>query len=155
MTHVVRRAFADASRVHGLTPVQADLLCVLTAGPTQMTELSHILDIEKSSLTGLVDRAERRGLVRRARHPEDRRCYHVELTADGARVALASHDDVTRRLEALARDLPASDRRRLAGNMAHLLAAHEAGRLQRDHPAPSVKPPAARRCAGRRRSGEA
>src|ERR1035441_4788581 len=47
LTHVVRRAFADASRAHGLTPVQAELLCVLTTGRTTMTELSHLLDIEK------------------------------------------------------------------------------------------------------------
>ena len=128
MTHVVRRVFADASREHGLTPVQAELLCVLASGRTQMSELGHILDIEKSSLSGLVDRAERRGLVRRAQHSEDRRCYQVELTPSGARIALACHEEVTRRLEALTSDLPAPDRRRLASGMAQLLAAHEAER---------------------------
>ena len=133
MTHVVRRAFADASREHGLTPVQAELLCVLAPGRTQMSQLSHILDIEKSSLSGLVDRAERRGLVERTRHPGDRRCYHVELTTSGARIALACHEEVTRRLEALARHLPAPDRSRLASSMAQLLAAHQAERPPRNH----------------------
>src|ERR1019366_6464865 len=112
LTHVVRRAFADASRAHDLTPVQAELLCVLTTGRTTMTELSHLLDIEKSSLSGLVDRAERRGLVRRAQLPGDRR-------------------------EALARGLPATSRKHLAAGMAHLIAAHEAERLQRDARTPS------------------
>ena len=130
MTHVVRRAFIDASREHGLTPVQSELLCVLISGRTRMSELGHILDIEKSSLSGLVDRAERRGLVKRAQHPEDRRCYQVELTPGGARIALACHEDVTRRLEAMAHELPAPDRRCLASGMAQLLATHEAERLR-------------------------
>lgn len=133
MTHVVRRAFADVSREHGLTPVQAELLCVLTTGRVPMSELSRILDIEKSSLTGLVDRAERRGLVRRVQQPQDRRCYHVELTGAGASVAHACHTEVSSRLEALARGLPAAERRCLAGGMAHLLAAHEAARLPHEN----------------------
>jgi DNA-binding MarR family transcriptional regulator len=137
LTHAVRRAFADASRAHDLTPVQAELLCVLTTGRTTMTELSHLLDIEKSSLSGLVDRAERRGLVRRAQLPGDRRRYYVELTHDGGRVALACHHEVTRRLEALARGLPATSRNHLVAGMAHLIAAHEAERLQREARTPS------------------
>jgi DNA-binding MarR family transcriptional regulator len=121
LTHVVRRAFADASRRHDLTPTQAELLCVLTAGPMRMIALGRAMDIEKSSLSGLVDRVEVRGLVTRVPTPEDRRGYHIELTRVGARTALACHAEVTRHLEALADDLPATERARLRATLNHLL----------------------------------
>ena len=46
-----------------------------------MQQLARILELEKSSVSGLVDRAERRGLVRRVSAPDDRRAVRVELTS--------------------------------------------------------------------------
>ncbi|WP_206074497.1 MarR family winged helix-turn-helix transcriptional regulator [Antribacter gilvus] len=82
---VVARVASDCD----LTPVQARMLCILERGPWRMAELAHALGAEKAALTGLVDRAERRGLVRRAAVPGDRRALHVVLTEDGARSAAA------------------------------------------------------------------
>ncbi|QIS12756.1 MarR family transcriptional regulator [Nocardia arthritidis] len=45
-----------------------------------------MLELEKSSVTGLVDRAERRGLVRRIAVPGNRRAVHVTVTTDGRAV---------------------------------------------------------------------
>src|SRR5258708_22677428 len=42
-----------------------------------MTELSRILSIERSSLTSMVDRLERRDLVARTANPTDRRGVRV------------------------------------------------------------------------------
>lgn len=49
-----------------------------------MTELSTILDIDNSTLTGLADRLERAGLIRRDANPEDRRSSRLYLTPAGA-----------------------------------------------------------------------
>src|SRR6478752_4866317 len=59
---VVQRSFGDVSRRHGLTPQHAQLLGVLARGPVGMAELGEALNLEKSSLTGLIDRAEARAL---------------------------------------------------------------------------------------------
>jgi DNA-binding MarR family transcriptional regulator len=50
-----------------------------------MQELARFLDLDKSSVTGLVDRAEKRGLVQRAPSTDDRRAIRVKLTPVGRR----------------------------------------------------------------------
>ena len=51
-----------------------------------MQGLSKLLNLDKSSITGLVDRAEHRGLVRRIPAIDDRRTIRVSLTPSGRRV---------------------------------------------------------------------
>jgi DNA-binding MarR family transcriptional regulator len=121
LSQLVAHVFADVSRSRDLTPQQAQLLCTLLEGPIGMTELGRLLHLEKSSLTGLVDRVERRGLVVRTRDPNDRRASQVALTGQGARLAADSHEDVTERLEALADELAPADRKRLASAIATML----------------------------------
>ena len=49
-------------------------------------ELGRLLLTHRSNVTGLVDRLERRGLVRRRDAASDRRAYRVGLTADGRKL---------------------------------------------------------------------
>lgn len=84
---LVQAVYTEASREYGLPVQQAQLICVLMAQPRGMGELSTMLGLEKSSLTGLVDRAERRGLVCREPDPLDRRAVRVALSPEGARVS--------------------------------------------------------------------
>ena len=76
-----------------------------------MRELACSLSITTSAVTGLVDRMERAGLVRRARHPTDRRAIRIEATAKG----LATIRDVLRQkerlLHAVMTRLPAAQQR--------------------------------------------
>lgn len=51
--------------------------------PTSQRELAQQLLTDKSAVTGLVDRMERKDLIRRKASPDDRRVYHLELTAKG------------------------------------------------------------------------
>ena len=75
---------ARTGREHGLTSPQGQLLCVLMAGPRGMGELTAMLSPAQSSLTGLVDRTERNGLVRREPDPRDTRAVRVALTPRGS-----------------------------------------------------------------------
>jgi DNA-binding MarR family transcriptional regulator len=122
LSHLVQYVFADVSRQHNLTPQQTQLLCMLTRGPVGMTELSRLLHLEKSSLTGLVDRVERRGLVARMPDARDRRACQIALTSQGARLAVEAHDDVTARLETLAGELRAGEKDRLTSAIGQILA---------------------------------
>ena len=58
---------------HDLSIVQTRLLGVLRDRTPTMNELARFLGLDKSSVTGLVDRAERRGLVARVPSATDRR----------------------------------------------------------------------------------
>ncbi|NUT35497.1 MAG: MarR family transcriptional regulator [Hamadaea sp.] len=103
----VHAAFTELSRAHGLAPQQAVLACLLDEGPVGMCGLGEALKVEKSSLSGLVDRAEKRGLVRRLPDPEDRRAVLVALTDEGRATAGAFKEEIVRVLVKQADELPA------------------------------------------------
>ncbi|MDK1345995.1 MarR family transcriptional regulator [Streptomyces sp. 378] len=111
---LVDGVYAETSRAHGLTPQQGQLLCVLMAQPYGMSELGETLGLAKSSLTGLVDRTARRGLVRREADPRDGRAVRVGLTDEGAALARTFYAETCRRMEALPSGLSAAERGRLA-----------------------------------------
>jgi len=72
----------------GLSPSQFNILNVLTDQPEGLsqTELSRLLIMHRSNVTGLVDRLEERGLVQRREDTEDRRAYRVVLSAEGRKL---------------------------------------------------------------------
>lgn len=79
----------NASRVFfsrwDLSPSQFNVLNVLYGqidGLSQ-SELSRLLIMHRSNATGLVDRLERRRLVKRTEDAQDRRAYRVILTPEG------------------------------------------------------------------------
>ena len=84
-SYLLPRVDADL-RQQDLTAAQFNALLVLRtagAGGLLMGEIGRRLVVTKSNVTGLVDRLERQGLVRRAERP-DRRATVVRLTRGGA-----------------------------------------------------------------------
>jgi DNA-binding MarR family transcriptional regulator len=81
-----REAVADA----GLTPQQHQVLLGIKAlglqHPVVIRALADWLQLKHHSVIGLVDRLERRGLVRRERDLDDRRRVELRLTRPGATV---------------------------------------------------------------------
>lgn len=67
-----------------ITPSQAGILFLLKQenGRT-MTELSQLLGADNSSMTGLVDRLEKSGFVKRQASPGDRRVLRIHITPEG------------------------------------------------------------------------
>lgn len=117
---VLTSTTARVADEHELTPMQGRLLCGLAGQPRRMADLARALGIEKAALTGLVDRAERRGLVERGAVPGDRRAIQVTLTDDGRQAMRAFENGVASALDELLAPLPAADRsalRRLASSI--------------------------------------
>jgi DNA-binding MarR family transcriptional regulator len=98
LSHLVQDAFTRVAALHGLTPAQGRLLCVLAQAPRGMAELARAFGVERAALTGLIDRAERRGLVERRGVPGDRRAVRVSLTPDGSSTSERFHAAVTAEL---------------------------------------------------------
>jgi DNA-binding MarR family transcriptional regulator len=111
---LVNAVYAESGREYGVTPQQGQLLCVLMARPYGMSELGAMLRLAKSSLTGLVDRTERNGLVRREVDPRDTRAVRVALTAQGSKLAREFYDETCRRIEELPASLGPAERDALA-----------------------------------------
>jgi MarR family transcriptional regulator, organic hydroperoxide resistance regulator len=94
-----------------LTPPQVHALQVLvdamrdTGSGLSLSELSRRMGLAHSTVSGIVTRLERRGLLRRSARPDDRRFVRIELT-----------EPVKAWVE---RDLPASRLRPLAAALAN------------------------------------
>jgi DNA-binding MarR family transcriptional regulator len=80
----LRNHLEQATRRVGLTVQQAELLMQID-GPRRMSELAKVQLCDPSSITSLVARLERDGLVRRKVDPDDGRVRLVVLTAAGRR----------------------------------------------------------------------
>lgn len=72
-------------RPHGLTGAQYNVLNILAGNGEGMSqrELGDLLVVDRSNVTGLLDRLEKAGWVRREDDPKDRRVYRVSLTPAG------------------------------------------------------------------------
>lgn len=70
-----------------LSPIQCHVLHLIEPGrPVPMGRLAETLSCDASNVTGLVDRLESRGLVRRLSSTQDRRVKVLQLTPTGARL---------------------------------------------------------------------
>ncbi len=118
---LVNAVYAESGREHGLTPQQGQLLCVLMPRPCGMGELGAMLGLAKSSLTGLVDRTERNGFVRREPDPRDTRAVRVALTPQGSRLAAEFYAETCRRVEKLLAGVDAAERDTLAGLLGRIV----------------------------------
>jgi DNA-binding MarR family transcriptional regulator len=88
-----QRFFAMAQEFE-LAPQQMIALRMLGAGPRKMSELAQALFCDNSNVTGIVDRLEERGLVRREAAEGDRRVKMLVLTKDGERMRV----EITKRM---------------------------------------------------------
>jgi DNA-binding MarR family transcriptional regulator len=118
---LVNAVYAGSAREQGLTPQQGQLLCVLMAKAYGMSELGAALGLAKSSLTGLVDRTERNGLVRREPDPQDTRAVRVALTPQGSRLAEEFYAETCRRVDELCAGLSPAQRDTLAGLLGRIV----------------------------------
>jgi DNA-binding MarR family transcriptional regulator len=90
--------FTELAAQHSLSAVQAKVLLTLPGeGAATMRVLADELQYDASNLTGVVDRLEAMGAVRRQPHPQDRRVKRVELTAEGKRLREAFWERLTNR----------------------------------------------------------
>src|SRR5580765_3165460 len=82
-----RRHLPSYGTLVDLSPVQCHVLHLIEPErPLPMSRLAETLSSDASNVTGLVDRLESRGLVRRRPSVEDRRVKVLQLTPAGARL---------------------------------------------------------------------
>ena len=82
MLDVLTRCAAE----HELSLSQLRLLGILRDRQPTMAQLAVHLRLDRSSITGLIDRAEKRGLVARRASVDDGRVTIIEPTAAGRRI---------------------------------------------------------------------
>ncbi len=105
-----------------LSPAQCHVLHLIEPDqPVPMGQIAESLACDASNVTGLVDRLESRGLVRRQPSSGDRRIKVLELTQAGARLRSVVMERMTEPPEILGR-LSAEEQRELVRILKRLLA---------------------------------
>jgi DNA-binding MarR family transcriptional regulator len=114
LSFLVQGALADIAGQYDLSIIQVRLLGILRDRKPTMNALGRYLGLDKSSVSGLVDRAQRRGLVDRAVSATDRRVFQVSITGTGRQLVEQVAAGFTARIEMLVAGLPETDRKLLS-----------------------------------------
>jgi DNA-binding MarR family transcriptional regulator len=124
LSFVIQATLARLASERELSLVQVRLLGILRDREPGIVELADVLSLDKSSVSGLVDRAQRRGLVERASAKStDGRAIRVLLTERGQAMASEFADRVSEEIAELVKDLSPAQRRRFAAQAARIASA--------------------------------
>jgi DNA-binding MarR family transcriptional regulator len=112
----------QAAAAHDLSLTQLRALAILRDRNPKMAELAMYLGLDRSSVSGLIDRAARRGLVRREISSDDGRAVRVSLTPEGHRLAREMTDEIGSLIIPMTSGLTTAEQKRLRG-LLHRLSA--------------------------------
>ncbi|MFI6517915.1 MarR family winged helix-turn-helix transcriptional regulator [Spirillospora sp. NPDC050679] len=100
---------------HDLSLTQLRVLGILRDRRARVTDLAAYLGLDKSTMSGLIDRAQRRGLLARGKNPQDGRVVEVYMTPAGLELAARVEDDIRRALAPATGRLAPEQHDRLVG----------------------------------------
>jgi|SRR5450631_3492492 DNA-binding MarR family transcriptional regulator len=112
---------SQAAAAHDLSLTQLRALAILRDREPKMAELAAYLGLDRSSVSGLIDRAVRRGLVRRTTSSDDGRAVRVILTPDGQRLARQMTGEIGGLIAPMTGKLSPADQKRLSVLLNRLL----------------------------------
>ena len=80
----------ELNKVYNISSAQLNcLLALYESGPLSPSQIAKLILVNSSTVTGIIDRLESKGLVKRLRISKDRRVITIELTKNGQ--VLAEH----------------------------------------------------------------
>lgn len=106
-------ALSKLAADNDLSLTQLRALGILRDRRLRMTALADFLGLDKSTMTGLVARAERRGLLERARNPDDGRAVDVFLSDAGVELGERIFRDMEQFISQSTEALTAGEQNRL------------------------------------------
>jgi DNA-binding MarR family transcriptional regulator len=106
---VVMAVISRLGAAHDLSLSMVRMLGILRDRRPRMTELADYLGLEKQTMSGLVARAEKRGLAARVPNEDDARATDVVLTDEGARLLRQLRAEGRAALGPLVENLDASE----------------------------------------------
>ncbi|MEU6564307.1 MarR family winged helix-turn-helix transcriptional regulator [Nocardia nova] len=104
-----------------LSLTQVRVLGILRDRRVRITALAGYLGLDKSTMTGLVRRAEERGLLQREPNPDDGRVVDVVLTEEAGTLVETVRERVGRELSSMTDALAPGEQRRLQSLLRRML----------------------------------
>ena len=116
--HYIRRLqqiavaiFLQETEKHGVTPVQYAALHKVGIAPAiDQRTLARAIGLDTSTIAGVIDRLEARGLMRRSASPEDRRVRLLSLTDAGQDLLADLEPDMLKAQDRILAPLPKAER---------------------------------------------
>ncbi len=103
--------FLQETESHGVTPVQfAALQAVANQPGLDQRSLARSIGFDTSTIAGVVDRLEARGLMQRNASSADRRVRLLTLSASGQQLLAAVQPDMLRAQQRILAPLPTAER---------------------------------------------
>lgn len=125
--HAVDGHSRRLARIHGLTEPQAICLnAVNRAGELNPGQLARTVSLSPPTVTGILDRLERRGLIRRERAARDKRQVVVGLTDAGRKLLDNSPPPLQERFTRRLTELSPSRQRQIARSLNEVVRLMEA-----------------------------
>jgi DNA-binding MarR family transcriptional regulator len=118
---IVMGVLSRIAAANDLSLTQLRALGILRDRRPRMAELADHLGLERSTMSGLVERAERRGLLARGRNADDGRAVDVFMTPAGLELAERMHEEIRQALLPVTGRLDAAGRRELTALLERML----------------------------------
>ncbi|KAB1662188.1 MarR family transcriptional regulator [Pseudoclavibacter chungangensis] len=112
---------SDLAAEAGISLTQLRVVAILRDRRLRMSDLARYLGLQRSTMSGLVTRGERRGLLRRTPNEDDARAIDVLLTPQGHELAAKLEASLHETLRPVIETLPPGDRRTLAELLVRML----------------------------------
>ena len=118
VARLFRRRFEDEARIHEVTLPQWRALAEIhnREGISQVA-LAGAIDTDPMTMSGILDRLEKRGLIERYTDPNDSRAKLARLTENGAELVVTARNVGRELYENALSGLSATERDRLAGGL--------------------------------------
>ncbi|MBO5917301.1 MAG: MarR family transcriptional regulator [Oscillospiraceae bacterium] len=116
VSQLISRQFRSYFSRQDLTFPQAMVLTALgEEGEMPISQLAQCTGSTNSTVSGIVDRLERMGLVKRVRSEQDRRVIYVALTESSRAMERAVEPDVNAQMSRMLTDLTAQELEKIRG----------------------------------------
>ena len=116
-------ALTEVAAEHDLSLTQLRVLGILRDREPTMADLATYTGLERSTMSGLIDRATQRGLVAKVPDPNDGRSVRVRLTPQARLLERQITAAVSERVTPLLENLSASEQKRLTALLTKALEA--------------------------------
>jgi DNA-binding MarR family transcriptional regulator len=113
MSFTVIGIMSTVAARHGLSLTLLRVGTTLRNRTLTMSELALYLGLDRSTVTGLITRAEERGFLARIENEADKRSSRVALTGAGQQLSTTCAAEIAVAIEPIVAPLSAADRRRL------------------------------------------
>ncbi len=109
------------TQYHVTTPQMICLVAIKQENSLTLSQLSKIVSLSPSTLTGILDRLEKKFLIERVRDKQDRRKVHIYITDEGRSVTESAPALLQDKLSQAVENLPELDQRSIADSLEKLI----------------------------------